>query len=185
MEDGIAALPGVVNAALRSFPPICGRNARVLILGSMPGIASLDAVEYYAHPRNAFWSIAEALFGIARAQPYAARLRALQEAHIAVWDVLAACRRRTSLDSHIEPASIVVNDLRDFLRRNSGIGHIYFNGDTARRLYERHVLATLTPRQQQLPRQVLPSTSPAHAGRTLQQKIEAWSVIRQALAGYS
>lgn len=185
MENGIAALPGVVNAELRSFLPIRGPNARVLILGSMPGIASLGAVEYYAHPRNAFWSIAEALFGIVRAQPYAARVRALEQAHVAVWDVLAACRRRTSLDSDIEPASIVVNDLRDFLRRNAGIGHVYFNGDTARKLYERHVLPTLTPRQQQLPRLVLPSTSPAHAGLTLQQKIKAWAVIRQGLTAHS
>jgi hypoxanthine-DNA glycosylase len=185
MEDGIAALPGSVGAALRSFPPIRGRNARVLILGSMPGVASLTATEYYAHPRNAFWSIAQSLFGIDRTQPYATRVRLLAQAGVAVWDVLASCRRRTSLDSDIEAASIVANDLRDFLHRNAGIRHIYFNGNAARQLYERHVLPILTPRQQQLPRVTLPSTSPAHAGRTLQQKIKAWSVIRQDLASYS
>ena len=185
MEGGRAALPGVVNAALRSFPPLCGPAARVLILGSMPGAASLLAVEYYAHPRNAFWNIAAALFGIDRRQPYAARVEALQHAGIAVWDVLATCRRRTSLDADIEPASIIVNDLGDFLRRNDGIRHIYFNGDTARRLYERHVLATLSAPQQQIPRLTLPSSSPAHAARTLQQKVEAWSVIRQDLNAYS
>jgi hypoxanthine-DNA glycosylase len=185
MEGGITALPGVVDAGLRSFPPMGGPDARVLILGSMPGAASLRALEYYAHPRNAFWNIAQALFGIDRTQPYAARAQALQVAGIAVWDVLATCRRRTSLDADIEPASIVANDLRGFLRRNDGIRHIYFNGDTARRLYERHVLATLTASQRQIPRQALPSSSPAHAARTLQQKIEAWSVIRQNLDGYS
>ncbi|MEO6368460.1 MAG: DNA-deoxyinosine glycosylase, partial [Steroidobacteraceae bacterium] len=121
MEDGIAAPPGSGSAQIRSFLPIRGPNARVLILGSMPGIASLNASEYYAHPRNAFWSVAEALFGIARAQPYGARVRGLELAGIAVWDVLAECRRRTSLDSHIEPASVVVNDLRAFLRRNHRI----------------------------------------------------------------
>lgn len=178
----MAALSGVVNAELRSFLPICGANARVLILGSMPGVASLTATEYYAHPRNAFWSIAESLFGIDRAAPYAARVHALQRAGIAVWDVLASCRRRTSLDADIEPASIVANDLRSFLRRHAGIRHIYFNGNAARQLYERQVLPTLTPLQQLLPRVVLPSTSPAHAGRTLQQKITAWAVIRQELA---
>lgn len=184
MEDGFAALRGV-NTEIRSFLPIHGRNARVLILGSMPGIASLNATEYYAHPRNAFWNIAEALFGIARAQPYAARVRALELAGIAVWDVLAACRRRTSLDSAIEPASVVTNDLRKFLQRNARIGHIYFNGDATRKLYERQVLPGLTPRQQRIPRKALPSTSPAHAGLTLAQKIKAWSVIRQELLRYS
>jgi double-stranded uracil-DNA glycosylase len=185
MEAGTAALPDVVDVGVRSFLPIRGRHARVLILGSMPGIASLTAAQYYAHPRNAFWSIAQALFGIARAQPYAARVRDLEAAHIAVWDVLATCRRRSSLDSDIEPASIVANDLRDFLRRNAGIRSIYFNGNTASRLYAQHVLATLTPRQQLIVRRTLPSTSPAHAGLTLEQKITAWAVIGRDLADHS
>ncbi|MEO6186171.1 MAG: DNA-deoxyinosine glycosylase, partial [Steroidobacteraceae bacterium] len=79
-------------------------------------------------------------------------------------------------------ASVVVNDLRAFLRRNPRIGHIYFNGDAARRLYERRVRPALTPRQKRIPWLALPSTSPAHAGLTLQQKIKAWSVISRDLA---
>jgi double-stranded uracil-DNA glycosylase len=163
----------------RSFPPIAGSNAARLILGSMPGTASLQAREYYAHPRNAFWTIVESLLDIKRAAPYAERCDALATAGIAVWDVLKACRRSGSLDSAIEPDSIVANDFRRFLQRNPGIERIYFNGNTARRLYDRHVLATLPRRQQLIPRFTLPSTSPANASFSLQDKIRAWRVISQ------
>ncbi len=163
---------------LRSFPPISGPGATRLILGSMPGVASLQAGQYYAHPRNAFWLIVESLFGIARENPYAERVLALEGAGVAVWDVLKACRRSGSLDSAIEPDSIVANDFRRFLKKNPGIGHIYFNGNTARQLFERHVMATLTDEQQLIPRLTLPSTSPANASFSLIEKTRAWRVIR-------
>ena len=162
---------------LRSFPPICAPGATRLILGSMPGVASLQAREYYAHPRNAFWTIAETLFGIARDLPYAERVRALEAAGLAVWDVLKACRRNGSLDSAIEAQSIVANDFRRFLKRNPGITRIYFNGNMARQLFDRHVLPTLTEKQQLIPRVTLPSTSPANAGFSLPQKTQAWRVV--------
>jgi double-stranded uracil-DNA glycosylase len=161
----------------RSFPPIAGSNASKLILGSMPGTASLQAREYYAHPRNAFWTIVESLLDIQRAAPYSERCDALVAAGIAVWDVLKVCRRSGSLDSAIEPDSIVANNFRIFLQRNPGIERIYFNGNTARRLYDRHVLATLSQNQQLIPRFTLPSTSPANASFTLQEKIRAWRAI--------
>jgi TDG/mug DNA glycosylase family protein len=143
----------------------------------MPGSASLEAREYYAHPRNAFWSIFESLLGMDRAAPYPARTRTLAGAGIAVWDVLKACQRRGSLDSAIVPDSIVVNDFRRFLARNPGIDHIYFNGGAARVLYERHVVPTLPVGQQGISRSTLPSTSPANARLSLTQKIQAWHVI--------
>lgn len=144
----------------------------------MPGVASLQAVQYYAHPRNAFWTIAESLFGIAPGQPYLERVCALEAAGVAVWDVLKACQRTGSLDSAIEADSVVANNFRRFLKQNPGIGRIYFNGNTARQLYDRHVLATLAASQQLIPRFTLPSTSPANAGLSLQEKIRAWRVIR-------
>jgi TDG/mug DNA glycosylase family protein len=162
---------------LRSFRPIRGPRVTRLILGSMPGAASLQAAEYYAHPRNAFWMVMEALFGIARTLPYPERMHALEAAGVAVWDVLATCRRRGSLDSAIELDSIVPNDFARFLQEHPGIQRIYFNGATARRLYDRHVLPTLPVEQQQITLLTLPSTSPANAGLSLQQKIEAWRVI--------
>jgi TDG/mug DNA glycosylase family protein len=165
-------------AGLRGFPPIAGSNATSLILGSMPGSASLTAHEYYAHPRNAFWSIAETVLGIPRAAPYDERTRALANAGIAVWDVLKACRRNGSLDSAIETDSIVVNDFRRFLAKHSGITHIFFNGGTACALFQRHVLPLLSERQQMIPGSTLPSTSPANARLSLAAKIQAWRVIR-------
>ena len=98
---------------IQSFPPIENRNARVLILGSMPGKASLDAGQYYAHPRNTFWPIMAALTGVDAAMPYAKRARALQDSGIALWDVLACCTRNGSLDSEINIATEVANDLRE------------------------------------------------------------------------
>jgi hypoxanthine-DNA glycosylase len=162
---------------LRSFPPIEGSNATRLVLGSMPGAASLQAQEYYAHPRNAFWMIVESLFGIARAQPYFKRVRALEATGVAVWDVLMACRRPGSLDSAIETDSIVANDIQHLLQRNPGISRIYFNGAVARRLYDRHVLATMPEQMRSIPLATLPSTSPAHASLSLKDKTRAWSVI--------
>jgi len=164
---------------VRGFPPIADRNARLLILGSMPGIASLEAHQYYAHPRNAFWPIVEALWNIPRELDYEARAAALRSAGVAVWDVLAQCRRRTSLDSDIDSASIVVNDFAGFFRRHPGIRLIGFNGGAAFTLYRRHVQPDLPARLQDMPVLQLPSTSPAHAGRTLPQKLGAWRQLRQ------
>jgi double-stranded uracil-DNA glycosylase len=143
----------------------------------MPGAASLQAHEYYAHPRNAFWNIIESLLGIERAAPYPERIRALASAGIAVWDVLKTCRRSGSLDSAIEADSMVVNDFRRFLASNAGISRIYFNGGTARALYERHALPMLSGKQQRIPGFTLPSTSPANARLSLAEKTRAWRVI--------
>lgn len=162
---------------LRSFPPIVSSHATRLILGSMPGAASLQAGQYYAHPRNAFWTIMESLLGIPRTLPYPERTRALADAGIAVWDVLKACRRSGSLDSAIEANSIVANDFRHFLTQNPGINRIHFNGGTARRLYDRHVLPALPEGLQQHSLITLPSTSPANAGFSLQKKTDAWRTI--------
>lgn len=159
---------------VRGFPPIADRNARLLILGSMPGIASLEAHQYYAHPRNAFWPIVEALWQVPRGLDYPARVAALRDAGVAVWDVLAQCRRPSSLDSDIDADSIVVNDFQEFFRAHPAIRLIGFNGGTAATLYRRHVLPRLTGKSRELKAVQLPSTSPAHAGRTLQQKLKAW-----------
>lgn len=146
----------------------------------MPGVASLQAGEYYAHPRNAFWSIIESLLGIPRSTPYSERSRALTDAGIAVWDVLKACRRSGSLDSAIEKDSIVPNNFRHFLAMNPGISRICFNGHAARQLFERHALPTLAENQQLIPRFTLPSTSPANAGVSLAAKTKAWRPITLA-----
>ena len=161
-------------AQVSSFPPLSGPRARVLILGSMPGKASLEAQQYYAHPRNAFWSIIEAVLGIDRALPYAQRCQRLVAHDIAVWDVLQSCYRPGSLDAHIDPASIMANDFAAFFAGHPGIRRICFNGATAQQVFKRHVLPSLP--SDRLPEMIrLPSTSPAHAGMRLEQKIARWA----------
>ena len=101
-------------------------------------------------------------------------------AGVALWDVLAACRRRGSLDSAIEPDSIEANDIAGLLAAHPGIRHVFCNGTAAATLYRRHVLARLPV---PLPWTRLPSTSPAHAGRSLADKLVAWRVLADTLAG--
>jgi hypoxanthine-DNA glycosylase len=158
--------------AVRCFPPIARRDARLLILGSMPGAASLAAGQYYAHPRNAFWSILGSLLDFAPAAPYPRRVQALKAARIAVWDVLHDCTRRGSLDSAIERDSEIANDFATFFRRHPQITHVFFNGARAEQAFRRHALPGLDTTRLRFIR--LPSTSPAHAARTFAQKRAAW-----------
>jgi hypoxanthine-DNA glycosylase len=156
----------------------------VLILGSMPGVASLRATAYYAHPRNAFWPIMGALFGADPALPYDQRVQCLMAQGIAVWDVLQRCQRRGSLDADIVPGSVVTNDFPTLLRAHPRLRAIFFNGAAAETAFCRHVLPTLLPlplpaSALQLTR--LPSTSPAHAARSLAEKTADWQVIRDVL----
>jgi hypoxanthine-DNA glycosylase len=169
------------RTAVRSFAPVSRADARVLILGSMPGKASLDAGEYYAHPRNQFWTILGELFGFDPALPYAQRLEALHRARIAVWDVLATCIRPGSMDADIDHASAVANDLAAFLARHGSITDVFFNGTTAEACFRRHVMSTITAGTLRYHR--LPSTSPAHAGLKLEQKLDAWRAVERVLAG--
>lgn len=155
-----------------SFPPIATPAARALILGSMPGVASLQAGEYYAHPRNAFWPIMAGVLGLDAAARYDDRIVALQSAGIALWDVLRACRRSGSLDSDIEPDSIEVNDFAAFFAAHPRITRVCFNGGTAERYYRRFVPAILTRPDLHYTR--MPSTSPAHAAMSFAGKAAAW-----------
>lgn len=158
-------------ARLRGLPPILAPGARWLILGSMPGAESLAQQQYYAHPRNLFWPFMEALYGVPRTLPYAARCAALAARGVAVWDVLAGCERRGSLDSAIIRASEVANAIPELLAAHPGIGMIGLNGGKAQTAFRQH-LAPRLPKPP--PLLALPSTSPANAGRTRAQKLAAW-----------
>jgi hypoxanthine-DNA glycosylase len=162
-------------AHVRSFPPIVGASPHTLILGSAPGTASLDAQQYYAHPRNAFWGILADLLGFDDGLDYPARTQRLIEADIAVWDVLHSCQRPGSLDSSIESASVITNNFDWFFAKYPTVERVCFNGAAAEALYRRHVLHTLMPTTQR--RYVrLPSTSPANASVPLVEKVRIWRV---------
>lgn len=162
----------MIRTYIHSFAPIAARDATLLILGSMPGKASLLANQYYAHPRNAFWPIMGALFGADADLPYAKRVRALKQARVAVWDVLASCTRGSSLDSDIDEASIVPNDFAWFFNACPSIRRVYFNGTKAEVSFRRYVLSGLGETALILER--LPSTSPANASWSRARKLSAW-----------
>lgn len=171
---GRAARRSALSAA-RSFPPVFRSDARVLILGSMPGAESLRRREYYAHPRNAFWPIMGVLFDAGPDLPYRRRLARLRAARVAVWDVLARCRRTGSLDAAIAPESARPNDIPALLRRAPRLRRVCFNGGAAERWFRRCFGKRLDrPPFAGLVFQRLPSTSPAHAGRSPAKKRELW-----------
>jgi hypoxanthine-DNA glycosylase len=155
-----------------SFPPIAAEDANVLVLGTMPGVASLRARQYYAHPRNAFWPIVARLLGFAADVAYAQRIERVIAARIAIWDVLESCLRPGSLDSEIIEATAIPNDFHTFFRAHPGIERICFNGAKAEALFRKRVSPYLMATPKQLVR--LPSTSPANASLSLEQKMCVW-----------
>jgi hypoxanthine-DNA glycosylase len=158
-------------SSVSSFNPLSLPSARVLVLGSMPGIASLTAQQYYAHPRNNFWRIMACIAGFDAAAPYEARVEALTRFGIALWDVLQSCVRPGSLDSAIQAGTRVPNDFGSFFDAHPGIQLVCFNGAEAQQSFARHVLPGL--RIQGVSYMRLPSTSPAHA-LGFEQKLAAW-----------
>jgi double-stranded uracil-DNA glycosylase len=162
--------------AKHSFPPVVDANARLLVLGTLPGEESLRRQEYYAHPRNMFWPILFALFDGAPQADYAARLTFAKTHRLALWDVCASGEREASADATIrreEP-----NAIEALLDAHPLIGAVAFNGSGARRLYDRHFRRRAT-----LAYLALPSTSPAHAGLDFAAKLARWTALRDMLRG--
>lgn len=165
----------------RGFPPVATRDARVLILGTLPGPESLRQQQYYALPRNAFWRIMGDLFGAGPGVPYARRLRVLQQSRVALWDVCASAYRQGALDAAIRGESVVPNNFAVFFRSHPRLELVCFNGQTAAGLYRRRVLPGLPEPLQGMRREILPSTSPAHAAMSYERKLERWEVVRRSL----
>ncbi|RAU17696.1 DNA-deoxyinosine glycosylase [Nitrincola tibetensis] len=166
----------MVEARVSSFAPVVDERARVLILGSMPGIASLSAQEYYAHPRNAFWPIMGTLFQFDVTLGYSARLEKLKASGVALWDVLQQCERDGSLDSSIVTSSQQLNSFAAFFQAYPGIQAVFCNGNKAYQEFTREAqrLKTEDSRFEALHIQSLPSTSPAHASMTFEKKLIEW-----------
>jgi hypoxanthine-DNA glycosylase len=156
---------------LEGFAPVVDDGARLLILGSFPSVQSLATGQYYGNPRNAFWPITSALFRFDVQAPYETRLAALQSHGVALWDVLHKCRRAGSSDAKIDPKTLVANDFGQLLAAYHRIRRVYFNGQTADKLFRRLVQVDAP-----VSYQLLPSTSPARA-MPPGQKLDAWRVI--------
>ena len=158
------------------FPAIANRHAKILILGSMPGNKSLEENQYYAHPRNAFWPIMFKLLKSNTDLNYNQCKRLLNNNNIALWDVLKSCYREGSLDSSIDQSSIITNDFNDFFMKHNKIVAVFFNGGEAERLFKKHVTKELINKE--LEYRKLPSTSPAHAAMSFNQKLVNWKAIK-------
>jgi len=162
---------------LTGLAPVSRADARVLILGSMPGAASLAAARYYAHPANAFWPLLAGAFGEALPDGYRARCAWLNRHRVALWDVVQRCVRPGSLDTAIRPDSVVANDIAAFLRAHRAVTHLFFNGSAAERLFQRHLGADPEIARRALCYVRLPSSSPAHAALSRERKQEAWRSV--------
>ena len=173
-----ATLPGAATftaapaaAPLTGLAAVAGPATRLLVLGSFPGVASLAAQQYYAHPRNQFWPILGALWGIdLRALPYVQRLRVMQSHGLGLWDVYASCQRSGSLDSAITAAR--PNPLAALAATLPLLGAIAHNGGESARSVK--ITAALG-----LPVYRLPSTSPANASWSFERKTAAWGAVLQ------
>lgn len=156
----------MTSPLLHGLPPIIDGRARMLILGNMPSAMSLAAQQYYGNPRNAFWRITGEIFCFDAEAPYQERTAALRSTGVAVWDVLGSCRRVGSLDSAVEPDSMVPNDFRALLDAHPSIECVFFNGAAAEKNFNRLVGLDLRSVR-------LPSTSPAQTMRYA-DKLAAW-----------
>ena len=174
-QDRAASPPGLARctaasaARLSGLAPVAGPAVRLLLLGSFPGSASLAAQQYYAHPRNQFWPLLGALWGLdLQALPYAERLQRMQAHGLGLWDVYASCQRQGSLDSAIRAAQ--PNDLAGLVRGLPQLAAVAHNGGESARAMR--VTAALG-----LPAYRLPSTSPANASWSFARKCAAWSEV--------
>ena len=161
---------------VQSFEPVIGRRPRIIILGSMPGVASLEAVQYYAHPRNVFWPVMDELFAVDYKATYDFRISELAKLPLILWDTLQACYRPGSLDSNIDTSSAQANDFPALLRQFPEIRAIAFNGATSEK-YFRKLVVPILPGITDIELLRMPSTSPANAGMNFEQKLVAWRKI--------
>jgi hypoxanthine-DNA glycosylase len=157
---------------IQSFPYLSNPEATVLILGTMPGVQSLAMNEYYAHPRNLFWRLVSTIFDEELPTDFQHKKEMLIRNKISVWDVLQACERQGSLDSAIMKE--VPNDFTAFLNEHPHIRLIAFNGQKAAAFFKKYVRLN-----KEYSFMTLPSTSPAHAGKSFEQKLREWEVIKK------
>lgn len=153
-----------------SFEPISNKEATILVLGTMPGEQSILLNQYYGHSRNNFWKLLFTIFDTSFSDDYENKKALLLENKIALWDVLQVCERKGSLDSAIK--NEVANDFEHFLKNHPKINHIFFNGQKAASFFKKYVVL-----EKHYQTTTLPSTSPANAGKTFEDKLLEWKKI--------
>ncbi len=156
---------------LSGLAPIVGEQPSILILGSMPSVASLEKRQYYGHPRNAFWSILSKALDFPLSHNYLENVAHIRRRGLVIWDVIAQCERKGSLDSSIVKGSEKINPIVELIADHSSILSIGLNGGLAANLYKRHIAPQLTGKHNVY---CLPSTSPANASMNWETKYAAW-----------
>ena len=159
---------------ISSFQPIINSESKILILGSIPGIKSIEMQQYYAHPQNKFWKIISEIFNEEFSLNYQERIKILQKHHIALWDVIDTCERKGSLDSEIRNEE--ANKIGDLLQDFPNVKAIFCNGQKS---YKN--LQKILGKDFYLPIFVLPSTSPANASMKYEEKLFSWKIIQNHL----
>lgn len=156
------------------FNPIVDENSKVLILGTMPSVISIEKNEYYANPKNQFWDIIHEIFNSMLNGEYEQKVAFLKNNKIALWDVLYTCEREGSLDKNIKNEK--PNDFADILKRYPNISYIIFNGSTAYKLFKRYIGFNI---KTGIKYKQLPSTSPIPGKnvKTFDEKIQDWKII--------
>ena len=156
-----------------SFKPVYDENSRILILGTLPSVKSRENNFYYGHKQNRFWKLLAYLLDEPVPETIDEKKYMLFKNHIAIWDVIQSCDIRGSSDSSIK--NVVPSDLEKIIL-NTKITHIFANGATARKLYEKHHEKKLG-----IKIEALPSTSPANAAYSLERLINEWSSLKKFL----
>ena len=155
---------------ISSIPPIINKDSKILILGSIPGVKSLEMQQYYAHPQNKFWKIICEIFNEEFTTNYQQRIEILEKHHIALWDVIDTCERKGSLDSEIRNGE--ANKIGELLHSYPNINAVFCNGQKSHKN-----LWKILPKDFHLPIIVLPSTSPAHASLRYEEKLKSWKMV--------
>ncbi|WP_294205167.1 DNA-deoxyinosine glycosylase [uncultured Chryseobacterium sp.] len=158
---------------ISSFAPIVDENSEILILGSVPGVKSLEKQQYYAHPQNKFWKIIFELLNEEPTEDYTQRIAVLTKHHIALWDVIDSCERKGSLDSEIRNEE--ANRVDELLNGHPNIKAVFCNGGKSYKNVQK-----MLGKDYRLPVFLLPSTSPLHTV-SLEQKLESWKKITEYL----
>ena len=157
-----------------SFPPQIYKDSRVLILGTMPGVRSLQEQQYYAHPQNLFWRIMFAVLEEERTDDYSEKLEMLRTDKIALWDTIETCTRKGSLDAAIRNEE--QNDVAQLLSEFPNVRAVFCNGqksykNTLKLLGEDSTVRIFA----------MPSTSPAYAVMSFEEKLAKWSILKNFL----